>query len=166
MNWPRAVWWVALNDRSLAEGDHIAVTLCRGRLHRGVVRGRLSYSQSSVMKWMFGSPGVARAPSSTGPVGVVGADVAAVVCGQRLVCAGPQELVHALRESIIGACIGSLLNWWLVSGFSPGVEFEGQGGGSGDSDHRRPRGWSGTAQVGHALGHHGQGLGEFEPGQM
>jgi hypothetical protein len=32
--------------------------------------------------------------------------------------AGRQELVHFLRESIIGACIGSLLSWWLVSGFS------------------------------------------------
>jgi hypothetical protein len=54
---------------------------------------------------------------------------------------------------------------WLAGSVS-GVEFEGQSGWSGDPDHRRPRGWSGTAQVGHALGHHGQGLGEFEPGQV
>jgi len=32
--------------------------------------------------------------------------------------AGRQELVHFLRESIIGARIGSLLSSWLVSGFS------------------------------------------------
>lgn len=50
------------------------------------------------------------------------------------------------------------------AGLVSGLEFDGQGGGSGDSDHRRPRSWSGAAQVGHALGHHGQRLGEFEPG--
>src|ERR1700682_1928008 len=32
--------------------------------------------------------------------------------------AGPQELVHVLRESTIGAGIGSLPSSWLVSGFS------------------------------------------------
>jgi len=32
--------------------------------------------------------------------------------------AGRQELVHFLRESIIGARIGSLLSSWVVSGFS------------------------------------------------
>ena len=82
--------------------------------------------------------------------------------------AGPQELVHFLREPIIllvRALAAYSTGGWLAASVS-GVEFDGQGGGSGDSDHRRPRGWAGTAQVGHALGHHGQGLGEFEPGQV
>ncbi len=41
--------------------------------------------------------------------------------------AGSQQLVHFLRESIIGACIGSLLSSWLVSGFSVRGRIRGAG---------------------------------------
>jgi hypothetical protein len=79
--------------------------------------------------------------------------------------AARQELVHFLPESIIGARSGS--HTQLVAGQRvqcPGTNSRGTG--VGPVTPSTTTGLPGTAQVGHALGHHGQGLGEFEPSQV
>src|ERR1700728_3186178 len=54
---------------------------------------------------------------------------------------------------------------WSAGSVS-GVEFDGQGGGPGDSDDGLPGGGAGAAGVGHATRDDGQGLGEFESGEV
>jgi hypothetical protein len=61
--------------------------------------------------------------------------------------AGRQELVHFLRESIIGA---RLVSGFSVRGRIRGTEWVGP------VTPSTTTGLPGTAQVGHALGHHGQ----------